>query len=239
MINRPIIFKNPSKLHLTIRIKMESYFRKFHSLNKLDEALSNLLPHKNGYYVEIGANDGISQSNSLYFERKKNWSGILVEPDKDNFRRLTRNRKKRNKFFNCACVSFEFKENFIEFIYSNLMSITLNDKSEFDKVNTHALSGMRFLAKDEMIKTYLVPAINLESILEKADAPTLMDFFSLDVEGHELDVLKGLTHIKYRFKYILIETEEFVIINSYLNNARYHFIEKLSHHDYLFKNADL
>jgi FkbM family methyltransferase len=119
------------------------------------------------------------------------------------------------------------------------MSITLNDKSEFDKVNTHALSGMRFLAKDEMIKTYLVPAINLESILEKADAPTLMDFFSLDVEGHELDVLKGLTHIKYRFKYILIETEEFVIINSYLNNARYHFIEKLSHHDYLFKNADL
>jgi FkbM family methyltransferase len=218
---------------------MESYFRKFHSLNKLDEALSNLLPHKNGYYVEIGANDGISQSNSLYFERKKNWSGILVEPDKHNFRLLTRNRKKRNKFFNCACVSFDFKENFIKFIYSNLMSVTINDKSEFDKVNTHALSGMKFLAKDEIIETYLVPAMNLESILEKANAPSLMDFFSLDVEGHELEVLKGLNHTKYRFKYILIETSEFATITSYLNNARYHFIEKLSHHDYLFKNADL
>jgi FkbM family methyltransferase len=235
----PLIFKNPSKRNLIHLIKLRSYFRKFHSLNKLDEALSVLLPHKNGYYVEIGANDGISQSNSLYFERKKNWSGILVEPDKHNFRLLTRNRKKRNKFFNCACVSFDFKENFIKFIYSNLMSVTINDKSEFDKVNTHALSGMQFLAKDEIIKTYLVPAMNLESILEKANAPSLMDFFSLDVEGHELEVLKGLNHTKFRFKYILIETSEFATISSFLNNARYHFIEKLSHHDYLFKNADL
>jgi FkbM family methyltransferase len=235
----PLIFKNPSKRNLIRLIKLRSYFRKFHSLNKLDETLSVLLPHKNGYYVEIGANDGISQSNSLYFERKKNWSGILVEPDKHNFRLLTRNRKKRNKFFNCACVSFDFKENFIKFIYSNLMSVTINDKSEFDKVNTHALSGMQFLAKDEIIKTYLVPAMNLESILEKANAPSLMDFFSLDVEGHELEVLKGLNHTKFRFKYILIETSEFATITSYLDNARYHFIEKLSHHDYLFKNADL
>jgi FkbM family methyltransferase len=235
----PLILKNPSKLTLERLIKLRSYFRKFHSLNKLDEALSNLLPHKNGYYVEIGANDGISQSNSLYFERKKNWSGVLVEPDKHNFRLLKKNRKKRNKFFNCACVSFEFKENFIEFIYSNLMSVTFNDNSEFDKVNTHALSGMRFLAKDEMIKTYLVPAMNLESILKKANAPSLMDFFSLDVEGHELEVLKGLNHTNYRFKYILIETSEFATISSYLNNVRYYFIEKLSHHDYLFKNADL
>jgi FkbM family methyltransferase len=235
----PLIFKNLSKRNLIRLIKLRSYFRKFHSLNKLDEALSVLLPHKNGYYVEIGANDGISQSNSLYFERKKNWSGILVEPDKHNFRLLTRNRKKRNKFFNCACVSFDFKENFIKFIYSNLMSVTINDKSEFDKVNTHALSGMQFLAKDEIIKTYLVPAMNLESILEKANAPSLMDFFSLDVEGHELEVLKGLNHTKFRFKYILIETSEFATISSFLNNARYHFIEKLSHHDYLFKNADL
>jgi FkbM family methyltransferase len=235
----PLIFKNPSKRNLIRLIKLRSYFRKFHSLNKLDETLSVLLPHKNGYYVEIGANDGISQSNSLYFERKKNWSGILVEPDKHNFRLLTRNRKKRNKFFNCACVSFDFKENFIKFIYSDLMSVTINDKSEFDKVNTHALSGMQFLAKDEIIKTYLVPAMNLESILEKANAPSLMDFFSLDVEGHELEVLKGLNHTKFRFKYILIETSEFATISSYLDNARYHFIEKLSHHDYLFKNADL
>jgi FkbM family methyltransferase len=235
----PLIFKNPSKRNLIRLIKLRSYFRKFHSLNKLDETLSVLLPHKNGYYVEIGANDGISQSNSLYFERKKKWSGILVEPDKHNFRLLTRNRKKRNKFFNCACVSFDFKENFIKFIYSDLMSVTINDKSEFDKVNTHALSGMQFLAKDEIIKTYLVPAMNLESILEKANAPSLMDFFSLDVEGHELEVLKGLNHTKFRFKYILIETSEFATISSYLDNARYHFIEKLSHHDYLFKNADL
>jgi hypothetical protein len=99
-------------------------------------------------------------------------------------------------------VSFDFKESFIEFMYSNLMSATIKDRSEFDKVNAHALSGVNFLAKDEIIKTYLVPAMNLESILDQANAPSLIDFFSLDVEGHELDVLKGLNHTKYRFKYI-------------------------------------
>ena len=233
----PLIFKNPSKQTLIRLIKLRSYFKKFHSLNKLDERLSTLLPHKYGFYVEIGANDGISQSNSLYFERKKNWSGILVEPDKQNFHLLRKNRSKSNKFFNCACVSFEFKESFIEFIYSNLMSVTINNKSEFDKMNNHTLSGMRFLAKDEIVKTYLVPAMNLQSILDQASAPYLMDFFSLDVEGNELEVLKGLNHKKYRFSYILVETNEIATISSYLNSANYHLVEKLSHHDYLFKNA--
>jgi FkbM family methyltransferase len=236
---QPLLLKNSSKQTLMRLIKLRSYFRKFHSLNKLDETLSSLLPHTNGYYVEIGANDGISQSNSLYFERKKNWTGILVEPDKQNFWQLTRNRKKSNKFFNCACVSFQFKEDFIEFIYSNLMSVTINDRSEFDKLSRHTLSGKRFLAKDEEVQTYLVPAMHLETILEQANAPQLMDFFSLDVEGNELEVLKGLNHDKYRFKYILVETKEFATISSYLKNAQYHLIEQLSHHDYLFQNTNV
>ena len=235
----PLFLKNPSKQTLVRLIKLRSYFMKFHSLNNLDRRLSSLLPHKNGFYVEIGANDGITYSNSLYFERKRDWSGILVEPDKQNFQLLRNNRRKSNKFFNCACVSFEFKESFIEFVYSNLMSVTINDKSKFDKMNNHTLSGMKFLAKDEMVKTYLVPAMNLESILVQASAPNLMDFFSLDVEGNELEVLKGLNHNKYRFKYILVETNEFVAISSYLKNAKYHLMEKLSHHDYLFKNGDV
>ena len=44
------------------------------SLNQLDKKLEKFVNYNDGYYVELGANDGVSQSNSLYFETKRNWS---------------------------------------------------------------------------------------------------------------------------------------------------------------------
>ena len=46
----------------------------------MDRRLEEVLPHKGGFYVELGANDGALASNSYYFELKKNWTGILIEP---------------------------------------------------------------------------------------------------------------------------------------------------------------
>jgi len=66
-----------------------------------------------------------------------------------------------------------------------------------------------------------------------------IDFFSLDVEGFELNVLKGLNFYKYRPKFMLIEClnernkDE---IQSYLSNYSYRCIDKLSHRDYLFSH---
>jgi hypothetical protein len=49
---------------------------------------------RNGFVVEAGANDGLTISNSLYFELKHNWTGLLVEPDPIAFQTLlTANRK--------------------------------------------------------------------------------------------------------------------------------------------------
>ena len=55
------------------------------SLNQLDKKLEKFVNYNDGFYVELGANDGVSQSNSLYFETKRNWSGILIEPSPHNF----------------------------------------------------------------------------------------------------------------------------------------------------------
>ena len=61
------------------------------------------------------------------------------------------------------------------------------------------------------------------------------DFFSLDVEGAEIEVLKGIDFSLYNFKYILVETRSIENIKNYLESKKYNLIEKLSHHDYLFK----
>ena len=74
----------------------------------------------------------------------------------------------------------------------------------------------------------------LTKILDEVSAPSLIDFFSLDVEGFEDQVIKGINFDKYNFKFFLIETKNEEVIN-FLINKNYIFIKKLSHHDLLFK----
>ena len=217
-------------------VYIRSFFYKFHSLNQIDKELSRLLENRGGFYVEIGANDGISQSNSLFFERKRNWIGVLVEPSPSTFKFLRKNRSSSNNFYNCACVSFDYKDDFIDFFYSNLMSTTVHSDEDFETYKNHAKSGNLYLARNENLGNLRVPARTLESILISSNAPALIDLFSLDVEGNELEILKGLSHINYRFKYIVVETPDFATISNYLYENKYIFIKKLSSHDYLFKN---
>jgi hypothetical protein len=63
-------------------------FRKFNSINNLDKKLLKYLNFKNGFYIECGANDGVNQSNTWYFEKSLNWIGILIEPNKQIFQEL-------------------------------------------------------------------------------------------------------------------------------------------------------
>jgi hypothetical protein len=79
----------------------------YHSLSELDKQLEKYVDYDNGFYVELGANDGVTYSNSLYFETKRNWKGILVEPTPHNFLACKQNRSKKNHIYCNACVSFD------------------------------------------------------------------------------------------------------------------------------------
>jgi len=72
--------------------------------------------------------------------------------------------------------------------------------------------------------------------MDKSNAPRVIDFLSLDVEGAETEVLRGVDFEKYSFKYMLIEHRDFNELEKFLGDKGYSFIEKLSYHDYLFKN---
>jgi FkbM family methyltransferase len=194
-------------------------FRKFNSINNLDKKLLKYLNFKDGFYIECGANDGVNQSNTWYFEKVLNWTGILIEPNKTSFKNLKNNRSFKNIFKNVALVSEDFKNKNEEIYLSenNLESKLTNAVNPLSqKVATETLN--------KILKELNVNKIN---------------FFSLDVEGYEEEVLRGLNLNIFDIDYILIETNNFDKINFMLKNCNYTLQEKLSFHDYLFKKNKL
>ena len=195
-------------------------FRKFNGYDQLDRKMLNYINYENGYYIECGANDGVNQSNTWYLEKKLGWKGILIEPVDKAFSQLKNNRSSKNVFINKALKSFSYSKNFT--ILKLNPKDTLSTRSTPDDV------------KDRIdIK---VKVDNLNSVLKKSKAPKIIDFFSLDVEGDELEVLKGIDFKIFKFKYILIETFQPKKIRVYLKRYRYKCVKKISlRNDYLFK----
>lgn len=207
---------------------------KYHGLNSLDKKLEWFVDFENGYLVELGANDGVTQSNSLYFEKYRGWCGLLVEPTPHNYLKCIQNRSKKSNIFCAAFVSFSFTSDFVRIAYSNLMSAPIGLQSDISNPHAHAQNGRAFLGKRESLFEFGAVARTLNSLLLEANAPTLIDFLSLDVESAELEVLQGVDHHTYRFKYVLVECRDLPRLSAYLEVHGYRFIEKLSEHDCLF-----
>lgn len=204
-------------------------------LEGLDTKLLEAIDTSPSYYIEIGANDGVAQSNTLALELFYGWKGLLIEPSDAIFGRLKKNRsKRRNYLLQSACVTNAFPGSTVELIYANLMSVALGLDNDALDPYAHAKSGAKFLSSDDAIRTETVPATTMTRALEIAGAPGRIGLLSLDVEGAELEVLQGIDFEKYRFDWMLIECRNIRRLASFLEIHGYALQEKLSVHDYLF-----
>ncbi|TRU31484.1 MAG: FkbM family methyltransferase [Microcystis aeruginosa Ma_QC_B_20070730_S2] len=195
------------------------------SLFEIDRKLEQYFNYRNGFFIEVGANDGFNQSNTYYFEQFKGWKGILVEGIPELYQQCLLERPKA-KVFNCALVSSDFSESYVTMKYSNLMSLVEGSLKSKQAEENHVQKGV-------IPYEIKVPARTLTSILDECEVNEI-DFFSLDVEGYELNVLKGLDFNKYRPKYMLIEARFKEEIDNYISDL-YIEIEQLSCHDFLYK----
>lgn len=237
--------KNLIKL-LIPKFLLEFYYdfknkkKTYYGHHDLDKKLKKYLNYERGFFVELGANDGVKQSNTFYFEKNLNWNGILIEPIKIKYLKCLKFRSSKNYFYNNACVGFNFKNKQIKMIYSDLMS-SIEDKNIINRVNSkkHALEGAKYLLKNEKVEEFWVNTKTLDDIFHEVDAPKLIDFLSLDVEGSELEVLNGIDFTVYNFKFILVESRDDDEIIKYLNNKNYSFLEKITKRDLIFKYKGL
>ena len=95
-----IYYKIRKYIKLPIPLFFKKYFKKYYGKNKLDQQLEKYLDFHNGFFIELGAYDGVTQSNTLFYEKNKGWRGILIEPSKDIYKICKKNRSIKNFIYN-------------------------------------------------------------------------------------------------------------------------------------------
>jgi len=204
------------------------------SLNDLDRKLEKYLDFPGGFFIEAGANDGYSQSNTYFLENERGWRGILIEGIPELYERCVQERPGAT-VHHCALVASDFQQSTVTMHYAHLMSLVEGSLKTTDQQDEHLQAGVDIQHLEGSYSTD-VPARTLESILDDIQDLPGIDFFSLDVEGYELNVLKGLNLSKYRPSYLLVEARFFDEVNAFLGEHQYELVEKMSIHDYLYKS---
>ena len=200
----------------------------------LDKKLNDIFQNKrNGFFIELGGYDGITQSNTCFFEKELNWSGILIEPSINQYNKCKINRP-NSIVLNYACVSDDYDKSTILIDNEEYLMTSIDGKRR--NVNKENLVAVQTSTLNKILSEY----INDNQII---------DFLSLDVEGYELEVLKGLNLQKYRPIYLLIEVynTEYDNLVAYLLKNNYKLVCNFSnyntldnpgwdetHNDYLF-----
>ena len=165
----------------------------FYSQDNQDEYLETSIfkGFKNGVFVDIGAHDGLSINNTLYFEKNNGWTGINVEPIKKVFDKLVINRPNSINL-NCAVCNNVGETEFIcNTGYTEMIS---GIKDTFD--NRHMARLQRenkcYGGSTEIIK---VKTKKLETICNENNISHI-NYLSIDVEGAEFEVIKSINFDK-------------------------------------------
>ena len=220
---------------LLARLKRWVYRNPQPALNDLDRKLQRYLDFRDGFFVEAGANDGYTQSNTFFLERKRGWRGLLVEGIPELCAKC---RKLRTGAIvhHCALVAPNFAQPTVRMHFASLMSVVEGAFATDEERDQHLRSGVAVQGLDG---TYSVdvPARTLESILDEIPGLPAIDFFSLDVEGYELEVLKGLNLDRYRPRFILVEGMHYEEVNAFLLTHGYELAEKLTPGDFLYRTG--
>lgn len=169
-----------------------------------------------GFFIEIGAYDGVTFSNTYFFEKSRNWNGICIEPIPSVFEKLSKNRA-------CECINgaISLHEGFVELTHVDgpsemLTGITNNYHNDHEKRIESELNKLGGEINNLHVKSYKLADILAERNIKK------VDYCSIDVEGSELEVLNSINFHDVQFSVFSIENnyddpkfEEFMTSNGF------------------------
>ncbi|XP_046415949.1 uncharacterized protein LOC124177538 isoform X1 [Neodiprion fabricii] len=160
---------------------------------KINEVFKNMT---NGFFIECGAYDGQTRSNTLFFERYLNWTGILIEADPINYRKLQQ--KNRKAYLSNTCLSTKK----YPMLGTFLMADNIGRLHKEHGTDEEGLENTPDVAHHgEHIKIQCLPLASYVAALDFKR----VDYFSLDIEGQELEVLETIPFDKIDIKTLSVE----------------------------------
>ena len=182
---------NKFQIHLNILQKQIFYKKNYYSFSGVDVVIGNIFRDKDrGLYIDVGCQHPI-KNNNTYILNKKGWKGINIDLDKDNIDLFNISRP-NDENINIA-ISNKISEVELFFYHKKSPINTIDKKTsnyqqakvtEIKKVNTNTLYNVISKTKYKNSK---------------------FDFLSVDVEGHELQVLEGFDFNLYSPDVIVVE----------------------------------
>lgn len=153
-----------------------------------------------GFFVEVGADDGIDKSNTYFFEQL-GWKGICIEPSPVRYKFLQENRKCLS--INNAISSKKGEFEFIDIIgYGKGLSglVQKYDPKHLERIKRETDDNPNTISK-EIIKVEALPLSEIFSL----NKVQLVDYCSIDVEGGEVSVLESIDFNNVEIKVFSIE----------------------------------
>ena len=195
---------------------------KFYSQNGEDYLLWHFFAQKpSGFFVDIGAFDGIHLSNSYAFERM-GWQGICVEPNPEVFVHLRKNRP-ASVCLNRACIGDYARRTRLGSVKKRgsdkpgrvdlfvdemgLLATTVNDNEKFGDIEKrYEKRGLPFRG----LKKVEVPACTFRDIISQGPVPEgrEIDFVSIDTEGNEQDIVCSIDFDRYNIRVLVVEYDK-------------------------------
>ncbi len=147
---------------------------------------------RNGFFVEFGATNGMTLSNTYLLEKKFGWNGILAEPARTWHQDLARN---RTAVIEKKCVWSKSDD---------VLMFNQTDVAELSTINAYSGSDFHEASRKNGT-TYAVDTISLVDLLRVHQAPAMIDYLSIDTEGSEFEILKNFDFKEFKFRVITCE----------------------------------
>jgi len=155
---------------------------------------------KNGVFLEIGADDGIDKSNTMFFEESMGWSGICIEPSPARFKLLKENRK-------CVCECVAISDYIGEAQFLDICGWGKGLSGIVKSYHKNHLPRIKNEVRHPNNTGHDVITVQtdlLNNILSRNSVYNI-DFCTVDTEGSEFEILNALDFDKYNIKIILVE----------------------------------
>jgi FkbM family methyltransferase len=155
-----------------------------------------------GVFIDIGAHDGITNSNSWFFEKKRYWRGACVEPHPRVFRRLAANRSCR--VLNCCVANARGPVEFLKIAGYSEMRSGIADRYDAEHKQRIAEELKRHGGSSELVS---IEARTLADIVAECGVWEI-DYLSIDTEGSEADVLQSIDFARTRIHALTVECND-------------------------------